>query len=131
MADNDVVGHVRTLIQICEAPPWDEFWRELECDVHALSDIGLAEDSNDSEVWHACQEYGIVLITGNRNAERPDSLELTIRQHNEEHCLPVITLADQSRILRDRPYAETIAERLLEILFDLDQLRGTGRLYVP
>jgi hypothetical protein len=45
--------------------------------------------------------------------------------------LPVLTLADQDRVLRDRSYAGVVAERLLEILFDLDNLRGSGRLYLP
>lgn len=131
MADNDVVGHVRALVQICESPPWDEFWHEVECEFLTLADLGLAEDATDAEIWNACQENEIVLITGNRNAEQPESLEMTIRQDDDETSLPVITLADRDRIMRDRVYAERVVERLLEILFDLDNLRGTGRLFVP
>jgi hypothetical protein len=131
MADNDVVGHVTILLQICELPPWDEFWHDLDCEVQTLAELGLAQDAKDAEIWNACQLHDVLLITGNRNAEGPDSLEVTIRKQNDEHCLPVITLADQDRVVRDRAYAESVAERLLEILFDLDQLRGTGRLYVP
>lgn len=131
MADNDVVGHARSLVQICESPPWDEFWREAECELLTFADLGPAKDAIDSQVWRACQEHGTYLITGNRNAEGLESLEVTIRQHNDEQCLPVLTLADQDRIVRDRPYAETVVERLLGVLFDLDNLRGTGRLYLP
>ncbi len=54
-----------------------------------------------------------------------------IRQHNNDQCLPVLTLADPDRIFRDRRYADAVVERLLEILFDLDNLRGSGRLYLP
>ena len=50
-------------------------------------------------------------------------MEATIRRHNHERCLPVLTLADQDRIVRDSRYAETVVERLLEVLFDLDNLR--------
>jgi len=131
MADNDVVGHVRALVQICESPPWDEFWHEVECEFLTLVDLDLAEDATDAEIWYACQKGEIVLITGNRNANHPESLEITIRQQNDKECLPVITLADRDRIIRDRAYAEIVVERLLEILFDLDNLRGTGRLFVP
>jgi hypothetical protein len=131
MADNDVVGLVRNLVQICESPPWDEFWREAECELLTLADLGLAEDAVDSQIWRACQEEEIALITGNRNAEGPESLEVTIRQHNHEQCLPVLTLADPDRIIRDRLYAERVVERLLGVLFDLQNLRGTGRLYLP
>ena len=131
MADNDVLGHVRILVQICESPPWDEFWRESHCQLLAFADLDLAENHTDLRVWEMCQEHGIVLITGNRNAEGPESLEMTLRQHNNPRCLPVLTLADQDRIMRDRAYAETVVETLLGILFDLDNLRGTGRLFVP
>jgi hypothetical protein len=131
MADHDVVGHVRALVQLCESRPWAEFWHDAQCELSSFADLGLAEDATDAQVWHACQENDVVLITGNRNAEGPQSLELTIRQHNNDQCLPVLTLADQDRILRDRHYSNTIVERLLEILFDLDNLRGSGRLYLP
>ena len=47
------------------------------------------------------------------------------------HSLPVFTLANEQRVLRDRLYAEAVADRLLEFLFDIDSYRGTGRLYVP
>ena len=32
---------------------------------------------------------------------------------------------------RDCHYAESIVERLFDILIDPDALRGTGRLYLP
>lgn len=95
-----------------------------------FGELGLAEDATDAQVWQACQDNEVVLITGNRNAESPESLEVTIRQLNNDRCLPVLTLADQDRVLRDRSYAGTVAERLLEILYDLDNLRGSGRLYL-
>lgn len=55
-----------------------------------------------------CQDHNILLITGNRNAESPESLEMTIRQRNASNCLPVLTLANPDRIQRDRPYAKSI-----------------------
>lgn len=60
-----------------------------------------------------------------------DSLEATIQQHNTPHSLPIFTLANDQRVLRDRLYAEAIADWLLEFLFDIDNYRGTGRLYLP
>ena len=73
----------------------------------------------------------IVLFTANRNDDGPDSLETTIRTLNRPGLLPVITLADADRILRDKNYAATVADRVLELLFDMDQYLGSGRLYVP
>ena len=50
------------------------------------------------------------MITGNRNDESPDSLEATIRNENQPDSLPVITIADSDRVLRDRLYAEKVAD---------------------
>ena len=51
--------------------------------------------------------------------------------YNTPVSLPVFTLAGDQRVLRDRLYAEAVADRLLEFLFDMDSYRGTGRLYLP
>lgn len=45
--------------------------------------------------------------------------------------LPIVTIANPDRVLRDRVYAETVAEQLLEKLIAIDDFRGAGRLYVP
>ena len=79
----------------------------------------------------ACQRAQVILLTANRNDEGPDSLAATIQQHNTTHSLPVFTLANDQRVLRDRQYAEAVADRLIEFLFDIDSYRGTGRLYLP
>ena len=73
----------------------------------------------------------MILITSNRNDDGPDSLEATIRTHGTPHSLPVFTLADAKRVLKERSYAELVADRLLEYLFDIEGLRGAGRLYLP
>jgi hypothetical protein len=71
------------------------------------------------------------LLTGNRNAEGLDSLEMTIRKHNAPDSLPVLTFADLKRLKYDSGYQELVAERLLEKLIDIDALRGTSRIYLP
>ena len=40
-------------------------------------------------------------------------------------------VADADRIQGERKYAETVVERIFEILLDLENLRGTGRLDLP
>jgi len=72
-----------------------------------------------------------VLITANRNREGEDSLEATIRRENTPTCLPVITLTDPSRIVHEKQYARRAAERLIEHLFDIEKMLGTGRLFIP
>ena len=131
MSDNDVQGQSGRLMDVCQSPPWAELWDALDCVCCTFPDLHLAEDGTDAEVWQACQDGDVVLLTGNRNAEGPQSLEITIRQRNQPNCLPVLTLADPDRILRDRSYAESVVERLFDVLVDLDALRGAGRLYLP
>ena len=82
-------------------------------------------------VWRTCQKEELVLITGNRNRRGSESLEATIQSGNQPDSLPVVTIADQDRVLRDRAYAEAVAVRLLDYLMRIDEVRGAGRLYVP
>jgi hypothetical protein len=131
LSDHDVQGHVSRLMDICQLPPWVDLWRELDCTICTFEEFDLPVDATDAAIWQVCQDHNILLITGSRNAESPESLEMTIRQRNASNCLPVLTLADPDRIQRDRHYAESIVERLFDILIDPDALRGTGRLYLP
>ena len=82
MSDNDVQGHVRRLMDICQLPPWSDLWHDLECVLCTFEDFNLAEDATDAAIWQACQDSEVLLITGNRNAEGSESLELTIRERN-------------------------------------------------
>jgi len=70
------------------------------------------------------------LLTGNRNMIGPDSLEQAIREETSPTSLPVITIANVSRI-DERTYRERCGSRLVEIVMDLDNYLGTGRVFVP
>jgi hypothetical protein len=118
-------------MDICQTSPWGELWHDLECTVCTFEDLDLAVDASDAAVWQACQAGEVLLVTGNRNAESPESLEITIRQQNRPNSLPVLTLADPNRIAYDRPYAESVVERLFDILIDINVFRGAGRLFLP
>ena len=73
----------------------------------------------------------IILITGKRNEEGPASLEATLQASNTPTSLPVLTLSEPQRVLSSRAYANRVVERLVEYLIDVENLRGTGRLYLP
>jgi hypothetical protein len=108
-----------------------DVWEGLHLTPISFADLGLQADASDRAVWEACQRAHVVLLTASRNDAAPDSLEATIQQHTMTESLPVFTLANDQRVLRDRLYAEAVAERLIECLFDIDHYRGTGRLYLP
>jgi len=131
MADHDVEGHLEMLLQLWLSPEWSELWTDASCDVESFERLGIGESASDAEIWQLCQERGIVLITGNRNAQGEESLEMTIRRNLEPHHLPVFTIADPGRLMRDRRYAEQVASRLIDYLQRLDELRGAGRMYLP
>ncbi len=82
-------------------------------------------------LWQVRQQQEIILITANRNDKGADSLESAIRTMNTVHSLPVFTIANARQVLHNRAYAERVVESLLDYLIDIDNFRGTGRLYLP
>jgi len=131
LADHDVEGHLRILIRIWSSPDWSELWAQTNCAFESFERLGLEPDTPDSDVWRLCQQRQIILITGNRNAEGEDSLEATIRREATADSLPVFTIGDPGRLVRDRRYAERVAARMYGYLQMIDHLRGAGRLYLP
>ena len=93
--------------------------------------MSLPADAADADLWEACQRHDVVLITANRNKNGLNSLEATIAERNQASSLPVLTVADADQILTSGDYARRVVSQLLEFLFDLENIRGTGRLYLP
>jgi hypothetical protein len=131
LADHNVEGHVQVLVRICLSPEWADVWAALECQVDTFEGLDLPHGMIDTELWQLCQHRGIVLITGNRNADGPTSLEMAIRHFRTDESLPIVTIGDPDRLLTDRDYAQAAAARLIDYLLDLETVRGTGRLYIP
>jgi hypothetical protein len=131
LADINVEGVLTSLHFIWLSEAWRELWFSLGLSIEDFKTQGLPFDASDRVVWRTSQERTLILITGNRNADGPDSLELVIRDENQPDSLPVITLANPRRVLRERDYAEKVAERVLDYLMRIEQFRGAGRLYAP
>lgn len=131
LGDNNIQGHVRTLVGILESTAWRGVWELLNLPLRTFQDLGLTAEVTDAVLRQTCQRQQVVLITANRNADGPDSLEVTLRSYNRPDCLPVFTLADADRVLYSKGYAERVVERLLDYLIDIENYRGTGRLYLP
>jgi hypothetical protein len=131
LADVNNRGQVAVILRLLQEDWRAEIWNDMRVHVATFANVGLAEDASDLVVWEACQQHGLVLITGNRNAKGNESLELTIRTRNAADSLPVVTISAGQRVMQDRAYAVRVADSLLEYLIDIDKVRGTGRLYVP
>lgn len=130
MSDNDVEGHVQYLVTLIEAGTWGDLWKRLNVVVGKFEDLGLPRNTPDRFVWRRCQEHEIVLITGNRNSDGPDALEVTIQDSNTPTSLPVVTIGDLDHLKSSKEYAERAADKLMDYLLYLDEYRGAGRLYI-
>ncbi len=131
LADINAEGIVTNLRLLWLSNTSRELWTALNLSVEDFGTLGLPLDAPDSIIWRTCQREQLVLITGNRNDDVPDSLEATIRNENQPDSLPVITIPNTSRVLRDRLYAQKVAEQILDYLMRIDEVRGVGRIYVP
>lgn len=131
LADADIQGHFTVLLRLFRDVSRSEIWNSLELSTPRFEDLGLTADASDRQIWQQCQRRQLVLLTANRNDEGPDSLESVLRTENQPECLPVFTLANPKRFLRDRESAGRVADRLLEYLFDIEVHRGASRLFLP
>ncbi|MDM8540586.1 hypothetical protein QUF90_05815 [Desulfococcaceae bacterium HSG9] len=95
-----------------------------------FADVGLPRDSSDREVWRFVQANRMLLLTDNRSDNEKDSLEQTIREENTLNSLPVLTVGRLSR-MKERYYRERCAEKIAEIVSDIKNYQGTGRIFIP
>lgn len=95
-----------------------------------FADIGLPENSNDRVVWRFAQKNRMILLTDNRSDNEEDSLEQTIREENSFDSLPVLTIGCLDK-MKESYYRVKCAERIAEIVLDLKNYMGTGRIFIP
>jgi len=130
LTDNDVVGAVRVFRRILASPEWMGLTTVLELEFIELQDVELPADAPDVAVWQRSQEVGALLITGNRSSGE-GSLDQTIAAQGSPESLPVLTIGDPRRVIRDPVYARECALSLLDFVDRIETLRGTGRLFIP
>jgi len=114
-----------------QTKPWEEFWQYLGLTLRRFDDVGLTAASKDTEIWHRCQELELVLITDNRNDDTPDSMMAAIRNFSTPTFLPVFTISDLNKFATNPDYVDRILRSLYGYLLRIDEVRGTGRLYLP
>lgn len=85
LADNNIQGHVQVIFTVLESESWRELWAEVNLPLATFRDIGLTAEVSDALLWQACQQEQVILITANRNADVPDSLEVTLRTMNRSN----------------------------------------------
>ncbi len=70
------------------------------------------------------------LLTANRRMKEEDSLEQTIREENTRNSLPVLTIGSVKK-LEEKVYRDRCVTKILEIVTDLENFMGTGRIFIP
>ncbi|MBN3873282.1 ACP S-malonyltransferase [Nostoc sp. JL33] len=96
-----------------------------------FQDIELPTDSNDRVVWQLAQQNRVILLTANRNMKGEDSLEQVIREDNTPDSLPVITIGNLDRFSKEASYRSRCADRIIEIVLDIENYIGVGRIFIP
>jgi hypothetical protein len=97
----------------------------------SFQEVELDIDSNDRMVWRVAQANQMILLTANRKMKGKDALEKVLREENKPDSLPVITIGHADRVLDERAYRYQCLDRLLEIVIDVENYRGVGRLFIP
>lgn len=127
LVDHNIEGQAVLLLGTYDADGWSELF---PIRLITFRDAGLSFDSSDREVWRFAQSNEMLLLTDNRNMNKKDSLELTIRHESNATSLPVLTISNTDR-MTEREYRQRCATRLAEIINDLDNYKGAARLFIP
>ncbi len=127
LIDQDLLGFDVFLEEGMKETGWAEL---IQLQLKQLRDYGLPANLADQEVWRFVQTEQLLLVTNNRNSEDETSLQATMRRENMLTSLPILTVSDKEA-LRQPNYRQRVAHRLVEIIFDLENYRGAGRLFVP
>jgi predicted nuclease of predicted toxin-antitoxin system len=128
LSDHNIEGQAELLWGTLATEGWFSL---ITIELVTFQEVGLSIKSNDREVWRFAQTNNMILLTTNRNMADENSLEQTLRDENTMTSLLVLTISDQERLSDDTRYRKRCAERLIDILLDLDNYLGTQRLFIP
>ncbi|MBE2240347.1 MAG: ACP S-malonyltransferase [Caldilineaceae bacterium] len=129
LSDHNCEGHARSIFRELDKLGYQSL---LDLRLLVFADIGLPPEADDETVWTTCQQRGYLLLTGNRNTSAAGaSLELVMRRLATDEVLPILTIGDLRRALRDPDYIRSCATTMAEIVLNLERFRGVPRLYLP
>src|SRR5262245_40011794 len=127
LLDHDIEGHAKYLQTGLRETGWD---RDLTIIFVRLRDMAVPDAASDQDIWRFAQQHRLLLITNNRNEENETSLQATIERENTPEALPVLTLSQANRLLLS-DYRQQAAHKLAEVIIDLENYLGVGRIYIP
>lgn len=127
LVDYNLTGYALVFLGILTKLGWLEF---VFIQFVTFREVGLSMESSDRIVWRYAQENQMLILTANRNMKGEDSLEQVMREENTANSFPVLTIGSLNR-LDEADYREQCVERLIEIVLDIDNYKGVGRLFIP
>lgn len=127
LVDYNLDGYAIVFLGILTKLGWLEF---ISIRFVTFREVGLLMESSDRLVWRYAQENQMMILTANRNMKGEDSLEQVMREENTQNSFPVLTIGNLDR-LDETDYRERCVERLIEIVLDIDNYKGAGRLFIP
>lgn len=127
LVDYNLDGYALFFLGILTKLGWIEL---ISIQFVTFREVGLSMESSDRIVWRYAQENQMMILTANRNMKGEDSLEQVMREENTANSFPVLTIGSLDR-LDEADYRERCVERLIEIVLDIDNYKGAGRLFIP
>ncbi|MFZ4729410.1 MAG: ACP S-malonyltransferase [Pseudanabaena sp.] len=128
LVDHNLKGHALVFFGAIASQGWLDI---IPIQFVTFTEINLPIDSNDRVVWRLAQKNQMILLTANRSMKGKDSLEQVMREENTSESLPVITISNADRLLNESEYRNRCVEKLIEIALDVDNYRGTKRIFLP
>ncbi len=128
LIDYNDEGHAALIWTALSALEWNAF--NVDC-FRRFRDVNLSPTASDREIYRFAQAHGMLLLTGNRNNDGPDSLEQTLQDERTDESLPVLTIANMNRIYFDSGYRADCATRIEEIAWKIEDYRGFSRIFIP
>lgn len=122
LVDHNLEGHALILAGNIATLGWSDV---LPIRFITFEEIALPITSDDPVVWQFAQANQMILLTANRSMKGRNSLEQVMREENTTISLPVVTIGNADRILTDPKYRNRCVDRLIEIVFDIDDYRGS------
>lgn len=127
LVDHNMEGQAELLWDTLAADGWIDL---VPLEFVRFVDIKLPITTDDRMVWRLVQAQQMILLTDNRSMKGASSLEQTLREELTTTSTPVITVGNLRRLI-ERDYRAACAERLCEILLDLEDYLGMSRLFIP
>jgi predicted nuclease of predicted toxin-antitoxin system len=127
LVDYNLDGYANVLLGILTKRGWLDLF---SIQFVTFREMGLSMDSSDRTVWNYAQANQMLILTANRNMKGEDSLEQVMRQENTLTSFPIITIGDLTRF-DESEYRERCVDRLVEIVLELENYMGVGRLFIP